>query len=203
MLLSISSVRKICWLQWCKPLVEFGEHPKKCWGAQWWKSRRLVCTRVMPCSLQASITTWSAAEPAGAAMNPTPLYTDREVTLVKLYFQSWKCSHKVRLKQVSAGHSHAIQLMPMWKMLYLPVWHDLCCLWRGRRRQSWQPQPAGSWSSSSSQPLTEAQAPLQTSTSKRPSLGPVNTQYGTFQLLSMSQTLHVDCVCLTATVEAV
>lgn len=41
--------------------------------AQWWKSRRLVCTRAMPCSLQALITTSSAAEPAGAAMYSTPL----------------------------------------------------------------------------------------------------------------------------------
>lgn len=57
-----------------------------------------------------------------------------------------------------------------------PVWHDRCYLWRGRRRRSWQPQPAESWSSSSFQSLTAAQAPLHTSTSKLPSLGPVNTQ---------------------------
>lgn len=34
--------------------------------------------RVIPSSLQASITTSSAAEPDGAAMNCTPLCTDRE-----------------------------------------------------------------------------------------------------------------------------
>lgn len=56
--------------------AEFKEHKR--WGAQWWKSRRLVCTRVMPCSLQALMTTASAAEPAGAAMYSTPLYRHTE-----------------------------------------------------------------------------------------------------------------------------
>jgi len=45
---------------------------------QWWKSRRVVCTRVMPCSLQALITTSSAVEPEGAAMYDTPLWMRRE-----------------------------------------------------------------------------------------------------------------------------
>lgn len=47
-------------------------------AAQWWNSLRPVWTRVMPSSLQALITTSSAAEPAGAAMNSTPLWRDKE-----------------------------------------------------------------------------------------------------------------------------
>lgn len=51
-------------------------------GIQWWKSLRLVCTRVMPCSLQALITTSSAVDPAGAAMYSTPLYRDRHLRII-------------------------------------------------------------------------------------------------------------------------
>lgn len=40
---------------------------------QWWKRRRLVCTRAIPSSVQALMTTSSAVEPDGAAMYSTPL----------------------------------------------------------------------------------------------------------------------------------
>lgn len=56
--------------------------------------------------------------------------------------------------------------------LHSPVWPGLCCPWRGRRRRSWQPRPSGSWSSSSSQPVTEAQAPHQTWPSRPPGQDP-------------------------------
>lgn len=66
----------------------------------------------------------------------------------------------------------SVHIMNPCFLCFLPVWHDLYYLWRGRRHQSWQPQPAGSWSSSSFQSVTEARAPRQTSTSKEPGLDP-------------------------------
>lgn len=139
-------------------------------STQWWKRRRLVCTRVIPCSLQAFMTTSSAAEPAGAAMYSTPLCTctdRRKLT---------RCLEN--LLHFRMGYIKKAILVQLPKSAFkLPVWHDRCCLWRERRHQSWQPQTAETWSRSSFQQQTEAQAPPQTWTSKLPNPDPADRIY--------------------------
>lgn len=115
--LSISNVRE----EFDSVIMQNWVGFKHCPGVQWWKSRRLVCTRVMPCSLQALITTSSAAEPAGAAMYATPLYrqTDRqtEEMLVRMVGKlSVEFLYAKLFQQVSAGHSHAISYLSAYSM---------------------------------------------------------------------------------------
>lgn len=203
---SISMATESVWLRWSKNWVELEEHLEKRRGSQWWKSRRLVCTRVMPCSLQALITTWSAAEPAGAAMYFTPLYKQKqeeEATFVT----AQQCSESLQagvckpcpvsfLTNVYTVRDYAFGK----GVLYLPAWHDRCYLWRGRRHQSWQPRPAGSSPSSSSQCLTGARGPLHTLTSKLRGLGPVPTTDTSFTLKVSTVTWHWWAACTVGTI---
>jgi len=86
-------------------------------AAQWWKSRSGVCAMTICRSLQASITTRSLAEPAGAATNSTPLYRQHMCMVL--------CS--VLSPTFNTGHSSR-QCEGIWRTLFKSVavmtWFD-------------------------------------------------------------------------------